>query len=47
MQVDAAAVKTALAAAISAPAADEFEAAVNRTAIELYSALDQALDLKA
>lgn len=46
-QVDPAAVKSALAAAASAPAGDDFDAAVNRTAVELYSALDAALDSKA
>jgi F-type H+-transporting ATPase subunit delta len=45
-QVDPAAVKSALAAAQGAQAADDFEAAVNRTAVELYSALDAALESK-
>ncbi len=45
-QVDPASVKSALAAAQNAPAADDYEAAVNRTAVELFSALDQALDAK-
>ncbi|KAJ9526799.1 ATP synthase [Haematococcus lacustris] len=46
-QVDAAAVKSALASAMGASAADDYEAAVNRTAVELYSALDSAMDSKA
>lgn len=46
-QVDAAAVKSALSAATSAQASDEYEAVVNRTAVELYSALDAALEQKA
>lgn len=46
-QVDPAAVKAALAAAQGAPASDDYDAAVNRTAVELYSALDSALDAKA
>jgi len=46
-QVDGAAVKAALSAASSAQAADDYEAAVNRTAVELYSALDAALEQKA
>lgn len=47
-QFDSAAVKSALAAAQSASSAgDETEQAVNRAAIELYGALDSALDQKA
>lgn len=46
-QIDPAAVKSALAAAQSAQASDDYEAAVNRTAVELYAALDSALDAKA
>jgi len=46
-QVDPAAVKSALAAAMSAQSSDDVEAAVNRVAVELYSALDAALDQKA
>ncbi|KAF5842037.1 ATP synthase [Dunaliella salina] len=46
-QVDHAAVKSALSAASSAPAADDYDAAVNRTAVELYAALDAALEQKA
>lgn len=45
-QVDPAAVKSALAAAQGAQAADDYEAAVNRTAVELYAALDAAMDQK-
>jgi F-type H+-transporting ATPase subunit delta len=46
-QVDGPAVKSALAAAQAAQAGDDLEAAVNRTAIELYSALDAAIEQKA
>lgn len=46
-QIDPGAVKAALAAAQGAPAADDYDAAVNRTAVELYSALDSAMDSKA
>lgn len=46
-QVDAGAVKAALAAAAGAQSSDDIDAAVNRTAVELYSALDAALDSKA
>lgn len=44
-QIDAAAVKTALASALSAQGqGDDLEQAVNRTAVELYGALDGALE---
>lgn len=46
-QVDGPAVKSALAAAQGAQGADDFDAAVNRAAVELYSALDAAMDQKA
>lgn len=46
-QVDHAAVKSALSAASSATATDEYDAAVNRTAVELYAALDAAMEQKA
>jgi len=46
-QVDHAAVKSALSAATSATSTDEYDAAVNRTAVDLYSALDAALEQKA
>lgn len=46
-QVDHSAVKSALSAASSATATDEHDAAVNRTAVELYSALDAAMEQKA
>jgi F-type H+-transporting ATPase subunit delta len=45
-QVDHAAVKAALSAASSATATDDYDAAVNRTALDLYSALDAALEQK-
>nr|6RD4_R Chain R, Mitochondrial ATP synthase subunit delta [Polytomella sp. Pringsheim 198.80]6RD9_R Chain R, Mitochondrial ATP synthase subunit delta [Polytomella sp. Pringsheim 198.80]6RDB_R Chain R, Mitochondrial ATP synthase subunit delta [Polytomella sp. Pringsheim 198.80]6RDC_R Chain R, Mitochondrial ATP synthase subunit delta [Polytomella sp. Pringsheim 198.80]6RDE_R Chain R, Mitochondrial ATP synthase subunit delta [Polytomella sp. Pringsheim 198.80]6RDG_R Chain R, Mitochondrial ATP synthase len=46
-QVDPAAVKSALAAASAAQPTDEFEQAANRAAIELYSALESAVEAKA
>lgn len=47
-QFDAAAVKSALSAATSAQGqGDEYDQAANRTALELYGALDSALDSKA
>jgi F-type H+-transporting ATPase subunit delta len=47
-QFDAAAVKSALAAATSAQGSgDEYDQAANRAAVELYGALDAALDNKA
>lgn len=45
-QVDGAAVKQALAAAQGAQSNDDFDAAVNRTAVELFSALDAAVEQK-
>ena len=46
-EFDNTAVKTSLQAAMAAAGTDDFENAVNRTAQELYSALDQALESKA
>lgn len=47
-QVDGAAVKQALAAASAqAGQGDEYDQAVSRTAVELYAALDGAMDSKA
>jgi F-type H+-transporting ATPase subunit delta len=46
-KIDPAAVKQALSQASSASANDDYDAAVNRTAVELYAALDAALDQKA
>mmetsp|Transcript_34432 Transcript_34432/g.76512 ORF Transcript_34432/g.76512 Transcript_34432/m.76512 type:complete len:205 (+) Transcript_34432:125-739(+) len=47
-QIDGAAVKSALATAVSSQGqGDEYDQAVARTAVELYSALDAALDAKA
>lgn len=47
-QFDPAAVKAALASAVSAQTSgDDYEQAVARTALELYGALDSALDNKA
>eukprot|EP00798_Chlamydomonas_sp_ICE-L_P014841 gene14841-20895_t len=47
-QIDAAGVKSALATAMSQQGqGDEYDQAVSRTAIELYAALDSALDAKA
>jgi F-type H+-transporting ATPase subunit delta len=46
-QFDAAAVKVALQGAMAAAPGDDFEAAVNRSAQELFSALDAALESKA
>lgn len=45
-QFDNTAVKTALQAAQAAAATDDYEAAINRTAQELFSALDSALESK-
>lgn len=46
-EIDGAAVKAALAAAQSATATDEYDAAVQRTTVELYAALDGAVESKA
>lgn len=45
-QFDSTAVKTALTSSQAAAATDDFEAAINRTAQELFSALDAALEAK-
>jgi len=45
-QFDQTAVKTALQSAVSAGGSDDYENAVNRTAQELYMALDAALESK-
>jgi F-type H+-transporting ATPase subunit delta len=45
-QFDGAAVKAALQQAQAAPSGDDFDAAVNRAATEVFSALDAALEAK-
>lgn len=45
-QFDTTAVKSALQSAQAAAATDDYEAAINRTAQELFSALDSALEAK-
>jgi len=45
-QFDSTAVKQALQAAQAAAATDDYEAAINRTAQELYAALDSAMEAK-
>jgi F-type H+-transporting ATPase subunit delta len=45
-QFDTTAVKSALTSSQAAAATDDYEAAINRTAQELFSALDSALDAK-
>lgn len=46
-QIDGPAVKAALSAAQSASGGDDYDAAVQRTTVELYAALDSAVDSKA